>query len=1421
MGIQVLGPLAVDGSGRLGPRDRAVLLALTVRQGGSVTADELTDAVWADHPPPSAHKNLQSCVVRLRKALGANVIETTSEGYRLGVPAQDLDSEQFETQVTRAHELLALGETDRVVYVLEQALSLWRGSPFTDLAEWPPARREAGRLEEMRRDAEELLLDAQLRLGRAREVLPRAHEMVRSAPLRERRWELLALAQYRTGAQGEALRTIRQLRAVLARELGIDPAPAVVALEQAILQQDPSLQQDDEVPLTSPTCPWQGLQAYDVAEADRFFGREAEIEAGLAILAGQRLLALVGPSGSGKSSLMRAGVGARLRQRGTQCVTITPGRYPTQALTALTRLRAGDALLVDQAEELFTLCEDPDESRAFLDRLGEESEVRPVVVALRADRLADLTAYPAFSRLVERGLYLVGGLDEAGLRLAVAGPARQAGLVLEPGLVDLLVTEVRDDPGALPLLSHALLETWKRREGNTLTVDGYRASGGIHGAVAQSAELLYAQVEPGHREALRELVLRLLSPGSEGEPVRTRVPRRLIGSDPEHERLIEMLVAARLVTSDDGVLEITHESLARAWPRLRGWLEDDVDGRRILHHLSSTADAWDTLGRPRTELYRGVRLTRAMDWWTSTGATLTTVEKEFLEAARAEAEIEERSAAEHARAQARLIRRLRIVLGGAVVLLVLALAAGGVAVVQSNRAERNAARAEQAAVAADARRVGARAQLADDIALSVLLATTGVRLDDSLETRLNLLEVMSRHSRLLRSAPAKGGYLNGVVPSPDGRWLATSDGQGRMHLYDAATSTWVRSYEPDPPPAGVHQQLIGTFSRDSTLLAVVIEGAESREPVRLLDPVTMQPVIQLRFPGHRPLWGINVAFSADGLHLAATVQTYDWPDRTLSGRGYALVWDLRSPTARPVRVPTGLEHPGVALSPDGRILYTSDPLTAYDLTTGERIWRRARLASDYTAFDINRDGTLLALAEPTGRDGLLVDTADGSVVRTLGGHEETISDIHFSPDGSLVGSVDTDTHLVVWSADTGRTVAGWKVIDFYNVAFSPDNRVVYNGWGQSMLRAWDLSKQETLLSQTAQMDDAEEFTQVDVSPDGGHVAVGWRDERDRGWVRFVDTETGETTARHRFPVWNEEQLWTNGLWHPAGHRYAGYWCDNSRLGCQSPGSVIVLDPATGRTVTPPTDVVVEGNGDIWAMGYVDGARGLLVGDSSNKTRIVDAESLEQLGPTFDLFELCPCNAIQVGDGSTTMAWGWNESAVGTRWKVLDASSREVVDEGGELAMQVHIAASAPDGSTVAFAGNTGEIVTVDISSGQESRGSTNVGAPIYWLDYSADGERLVSGAQDGGVSLWDASTLELLGTMYLPDSATPLPASAGFIGDSHDVAVASFDGRVFRWNTDMDQTLELACQMAGRDLTEKEWEQVLPAQPYQSVCPQD
>ena len=317
MGIRVLGPLTVDGSGRFGPHDRAVLQALATRPGHPVSADELIDAVWGDHPPASAAKNLQSCIVKLRKLLGQDTIETSPHGYVLAVPPDHVDAQEFEGELTRARELLTVGECDRVAFLLEHALGLWRGPAFADLGDWPPARREAERLDELRLEAQDMRVDAMLRSGRPREVLAEAQALVRAAPLRERRWELLVLAQYQIGAQGEALRSLRELRAVLSRELGIGPSAEMLALEQAILTQDPSLLVTQARPGTA-KCPWQGLRAYDVDDADRFFGRDEDVRTCLDLLATGSFAALVGPSGSGKSSIMRAGrAGRAARARST------------------------------------------------------------------------------------------------------------------------------------------------------------------------------------------------------------------------------------------------------------------------------------------------------------------------------------------------------------------------------------------------------------------------------------------------------------------------------------------------------------------------------------------------------------------------------------------------------------------------------------------------------------------------------------------------------------------------------------------------------------------------------------------------------------------------------------------------------------------------------------------------------------------------------------------------------------------------------------------------------------------------------------------------------------------------------------------------------------------------------------------------
>ncbi len=446
MGIAVLGPVTWDGSASLSPRDRVVLAVLATHPGHPVTPDRIADALWGDTPPATAGKILQGCIARLRKVMGSDAIETSTQGYALTLPSDEIDSMQFERLIIRGRELMTLGEVDRAAYLLTQGLSLWRGEAFADVESWPPAADEAKRLGELRLEAEELRVDAHLRAGRHDEVLAEAQALVRAAPLRERRWSLLALAQYQSGAQGEALRTIHQLKSLLARQLGIDPGHDVVALEQAILRQDASLLSGPALAPSAANCPWQGLKPYGEADADRFFGRDNDVGSCLEILRRTSLLVLVGPSGSGKSSLLHAGVAATLRGRGRSTVSITPGTHPMQAITALGQAGPDTVVLVDQFEELFSLCADVKERQEFLEALTAEVAVGTVVLALRADHLADLASSPAFSRLVERGLYLVGGLDEHDLSRAIEGPARQAGMVIEPGLVDLLVPRSRTTP---------------------------------------------------------------------------------------------------------------------------------------------------------------------------------------------------------------------------------------------------------------------------------------------------------------------------------------------------------------------------------------------------------------------------------------------------------------------------------------------------------------------------------------------------------------------------------------------------------------------------------------------------------------------------------------------------------------------------------------------------------------------------------------------------------------------------------------------------------------------------------------------------------------------------------------------------------------------------------------------------------------
>ncbi|HEU4911211.1 MAG TPA: BTAD domain-containing putative transcriptional regulator [Actinomycetes bacterium] len=1392
MGIAVLGPLALDDRDTaLGPRDRVVLAALTIAGGRVVAADRLADALWDGRPPPTWAKVVQGCVVRLRKALGPDAIDTTATGYRLALPADAVDAHRFELMVNRARELVVLGQPDRAAYVADEALALWRGPPLAELEQWEAARAEISRLNELRMEAEELRIEAALRSGQHRRVLAEAQSRVQESPLRERRWALLALAQYQSGRQADALRTIHQVRNLLATELGVDPGPDLVALETAILRQDPSLVVDAALREASASCPYMGLVPYDTADADAFFGRDADVAACLLRLHTAGVLAVVGPSGCGKSSLVRAGVVAALQRDGRRTVVITPGRHPLEALTALTRHTGPrPTLVVDQCEAAVGPAVDPHESARFLSALAEHAEQAPLVLALRADRLGALSANAGLARVIERGLYLLGAMTEADLRAAVDGPAHQVGLLLEPGLVDLLVRDVQGEPGALPLLSHALHRTWELREGRTLTVAGYRQTGGIREAVAQSAEAVYEQVAAEDRPLLRDLLLRLVMPSGDGEPMRSRVPRRLLAADAQHDGLIELLVGARLVTSDDGVVELAHEALARAWPRLRGWLDDDVEGQRILRHLTASADSWDAMGRPDSELYRGVRLAEALEWRRRTGPDLTPVETAFLDAgAHAEAASRQRDRQQMHR-QVRINRRLRAMLAGVAVLSVAAAGAGIVAV-------RSAEDADRAAAAADARRVGAQALLEEDLDQALLLAAEGVRLHDSTDTRANLLAALSRSPGLIGSGRQES-RLARLEVRLDGDVVAISNPDSGVTFHDSQTLGLVGTFKGGPAsemafrPGGSHLAL----AMDSWSAGPSLDF--DPEPVRLLDCASFHE-LPTKLPGMPPRSrAVDLAYDADGRHLAALLNRYR-PEAVIPYASTAVIWDLFS-VGNPVilRVAVDASASALALSPSGDTLYvgSQDPpsISAHSVPDGRQ---RTRVELPGSSLQLSPDGHVLAVAD--GTDVVLLDASTGQELRRLRGHSEPVTALRFSDGGAWLASGSADRTAIVWDVESGQRLE--HLVGHHGaviaLAFDPESRLLYTTGADRTVLRWDLTGYSRFVPRLTPSHLPDPVLAMG-SPDGSTVAythpLAPPGRSGPAALRFLRVQGAWSRADR--PVYTGN--WLTATWHPDP--------TTRELAAAGEDGTVTTRTALGEVVTARA----VADGPVTGLDYTGDGRRLLVAGWDGVIRLVDARTLGTLS-TADVRRPVLQAAVSP-DGQRAFV-----ATVNGEYAVVDLVTGTVLGRG-RLGLVATAADFAPDGTRVAVTGTRGQVGLLDPSDGSWVRRPV-IGHKDQTLSvaYSPRGRSFVSGGADGRAILWDGRTGDRLGTVEPSRSEGPLTAT--FLPDSHTVLLTTADGAIYQWDSDPRSWLEAACRIAGRNLTTAEWRESFGERPYRRTCP--
>ena len=1434
----MLGPLQLNGKDPLSPRDRVVLEALVVQAGRAVVPDRLADALWGEEPPASWAKVVQGSIMRLRRTLGADTIETTTDGYRLTVDGDDIDARAFEHLVARGRSLVGQRDPERAVSAFERALALWRGRPFGDLDGWEPAQAEAARLDALRRAAEEALLEARLASGDTLTAVADGEGLVASDPLNEHRWALLATALYRAGRQGDALRTIQRARAVLAEQLGVSPGPELAALEQSLLQQDPALSAvTAAAPQADTRCPYRGLIPYDVDDDETFFGRDQEIATCVERLTASGFVAVVGPSGSGKSSLVRAGVAGKLRRNGHSVVISTPGPDPVGAWAAtLATADPRTVVIVDQLEELVTLGAGAEAVEQFLDAIVARLHVAPVAIALRADHVGTIGVHPAFARRVERGLHLITPMTEDELRAVIEEPARAAGLRLEAGLTELLLRDVGGEPGGLPLLSFALAETWANRDGRVLTVDGYLATGGLRRAIATAAERLYEGLPANQRGVARSLFLRLVTPAPDGEAVRQRVDPRLVTADDEHRRVVDTFVRSRLLVTGDAGVEVAHEALVREWPRLRSWLDEDEDGQRLFRHLATAAAGWEAMGRPDSELYRGARLQAVVEWERRSHPDLTESERAFVDASQSHEQDEARALQQRVRHQGRQNRRLRGLLVGVAVALVLALTAGVVALVQRGRADEQRSNAVVARLVAESQQ-----ELDSHLDLAMLLAVEARRHQDTPGTRGALLTALTHNvsserslgfnfwqrtafhhtnSSFLGFLPGPRRRQDDVAFSADGRILAsagsrdTSSAGGLVLVYDTSTHheiarfpTESETFTADTSPDG---RLV--LASDGAMLYAFDVASRALKTIPLDTPAAL------------------VAFRPGGQQFVVTTQgSSDQPPQVQ-------VWDTASLTRRDVRLPAPAAGATAGFAPDGSLVVVGTDNTAsfVDVDTGE-VRRAVALevpldASTNAPLDwsslahltISSDGSRLA-ANQQNQLVYLWDLTTGKAVGDASHRPFYVTRAAFSPTAASILALSTGSGTISFYDVGTETVIGNPLHGHSgvvsNAVYSPDGRYLATTAGDGAVGLWADNGAGGLVVQPT---GAGRWINS-VSPDRTRAVMMTDASVD---IRDVAHLEQPGTALQMAPGAKVAMgVNDNVVTHVSGNDAEVLLLANNPLRPTDPSAILFVDDArTGalRWQAPAdvgvyeADVAISPDGRLVAAYYW--TSGADRNTNPDRLRLWDITS-SRVVADIDLNQALP------DDNNDSFGWprftpdGQFLDVVSshrlTRFRTADLSVVSRTAPTGTTQAQCDLAA-VPGTDDLVAAGPEGLIRRWNMTTGRVvASGKSHDTTSLCGAAITPDGKTVVA-MQSQGAALFDAATLQPVG---VPIPAGQILETPSFTADGKQlIGNGLFDS--VEWDVDPASWQAKACLAGGRNLTRAEWAEHLPGESYRVSCPQ-
>jgi WD40 repeat protein/transcriptional regulator with XRE-family HTH domain len=1238
--------------------------------------------------------------------------------------------------------------------------------------------------------------------------------------------------------QNLRLPDIPTIEARFVSALGIENEPKVVT---RLLELAGNVRREDAPGLG--LCPYKGLNYFDESDADLFVGREALTakltERVLALTSnfspdGARFLAIVGASGSGKSSLVRAGLVPALRWNKAsadwQIHVLTPTAHPLDSLAAsltsdslsvvatstlmddlsrdprslqifvkrqLPSGNLGRALLVlDQFEETFALCRSEEERAAFIDSLltaaSEKDGPAIVIITLRADFYAHCAAYIQLREALAGSQEYIGAMTDEELCRAIEEPARRGRWEFESGLVDLLLHDVGHEPGALPLLSHALLETWQRRRGRTMTLSGYTSSGGVRGAIAETAETVFIdQFTDEQRSIARRIFLRLTELGDEVSAADTR--RRATFDElilrpeeavPTHT-VLKALADARLIITSEDSAEVAHEALIREWPTLRGWLEDNREGLRLHRQLTEAAHEWLAMDHSPDIFYRGARLAQAREWSATHAEEMNVLEHDFLaasiaaseresaereaqrqreleavqiaaeaqrqraEAERERAESETKRAEEQLRTAEQLRRRAFYLAGAFTVALIMALTA----LFFGRQAREAAVNAQAQQRIATSRELAAASisNLGVDPERSILLALEALGSMYTLEAEESLHRAVQT-SRVELVIPAhEPGAPMMVALSPDNSQFVTAAADGFVKTWDMKTGEQLLRFE----------GFFAAYSPDGKRLAIVLPN----RTVKMIDPVTGKDI---------PLVGqvdasFGIAFSRDGSRLATT-----------AAENTPKIWDAR--TGRELAAFPGhadFISSAVFNATGTQLLTASDDRTArvWDTATGEQLFSLSDHPGWVVGAEYSSDGKRIATI--SGNEAYLWDSASGKRLLTLAGHQNSVFAAAFSPDGARLATGGMDRKIIVWDVTTGNELLrlSGHTGEVFDVEFSRDGEHIISSSKDGTARLWDVGPTHELLALPANGASG----QIALNMEGNHLAT----TDGAGAIKIWDIHSGDELMTLPQPESRVSDL----SFDRKGMRI--FTADDG-------GNVKVWDSRTGAELAVISGhtagvsaIKVSADGKHLATASYDYSVKLW-DISSNKTGNIPLLTFELSGSVFSV-AFDPKDQILAtgGQDGNTILW---DIATGNEIQVLRGHADYVT-----------AIAFKSDGTRIATSSWDGTAKVWDSVTGQElfTLGS-HIGA-VTSIAFSPDGARIATASEDGTAKLWDASTGEELLTFFGNGSAL---YDILFSSDGKLLATGG-NGGAHVYVLQIDELVALAKTRVTRSLTTEECQKYL------------